>query len=46
MPFLMKEKENLNIYLLIAELVTFILCEFGTIHSSVTYTLMTLEETG
>lgn len=46
MPILMREGEILNIYLLTAELVTFILCEFGIAHSSMTYTLMTAEETG
>lgn len=46
MPILMREEEILNIYLLTAELVTFILCELGTVHSSMTYTLMTAEETG
>lgn len=46
MPILMREEEILNIYLLIAELVTFILCEFGIVHSSMTYTLTTVGETG
>lgn len=42
----MREEDILNIYLLTAELVTFILCEFGTVHSSMTYTLTTAKETG
>lgn len=46
MPILMREEEILNIYLLTAELVTFIFCELGTVHSSMTYTLMTAEEAG
>lgn len=46
MPILMREEDILNISLLTAELVTFILCEFGIVHSSMTYTLTTVEETG
>lgn len=46
MPILTREEEILNTYLLTSELVTFILCEFGIVRSSMTYTLTTVEETG
>lgn len=39
-------EEILNIYLLSVEQVTFISCELGIAHSSMTYTLMTVGETG
>lgn len=43
MPILIKEEGILNICLLS---VTFILCELGIVHSSMTYTLMKAGETG